>query len=130
MHPGSLQILHPDTYYEISLAKTLHDEGVRNFQSYLLIQCALVQQVLEAVEDKYLSCLRNSITGQVLSDIRDLILYLFRVYGKITLQQFKSKYDAIESVQYSIDELIDVVILAVEDSIDIDELVGRPYSPQ
>ena len=61
-HPGIFQIKHPATQYEIALAKTLHDESVRTFHSYQLIQHALIQQVLEAVEDKYLSSLRNQIT--------------------------------------------------------------------
>ena len=33
VHPGILTIVHPATQYEIALAKTLHDECVRNFQS-------------------------------------------------------------------------------------------------
>ena len=130
VHPGVLQVDLPATQFEIALAKTLHDENVRTFQSYLLIQRALVQQVLEAIEPKYLSSLRNRITGQVPSEIRDLILHLFRVYGKITPQHLKSKYDAVEALNYSIDEPIDVIFSAVEDLLEIGELAGRPYSPQ
>ena len=85
-HPGIFQVDLPATQFEISLAKTLHNENVRPFQSCLLIQHALVQQVLEAINEKYLSSLRNQITGQVPSDIRDLILHHFCVYGKITPQ--------------------------------------------
>ena len=87
VHPGILQVDLPATQFEIALAKTVHDENVRNFQSYLLVQRALVQQVLEAINEKYLSSLRNRITEQVPSEIRDLILHLFRVYGKITPQE-------------------------------------------
>ena len=63
IHPGILQIVHPATRYEIALAKTLHNKGVQTFQSYQLIQRELAQQVFDDVEDKHLSCLRNSITG-------------------------------------------------------------------
>ena len=109
IHPGILQIAHPATQHKIYLAKTLHDKGVRTFPSYQLIQRALIQQLLEDVEDKYLSSLRNRIICQVPSDIRDLILHLFRVYRKITPRQLKSKYDSFEAVKYSIDEPIDVI---------------------
>ena len=85
----------------------------------MLIQRALVQQVLEAIEPMYLSSLRNQITGQVPSEIRDLILHLFHVYGKITLQQLKSKYDTVEGLNYSIDEPIDVIFPAIEDLLEI-----------
>ena len=62
IHPGILQIIHPATQNERYLAKMLHKEGVRTFQYYQLIQRTLVQKILEAVEDKYLSSLRNRIT--------------------------------------------------------------------
>ena len=130
IHLGILQVGHPGTQYVISLDKTLHDEILRTFQSYQLIQCALVQQVLEAIKDKYLSSLRNRATGQIPFDIRDLILHIFRVYGKITFQQLKSKYNTVEALSYSIDEPINVVFSAIEDLLDIGKLAGRSYSLQ
>ena len=114
VHPSILNMVQPTTQYEIALIKTLHNEGVRNFQSYQLIQRALFQQLLESVEDKYSRTLRKQTTVQVPSDIRNLILHLFRVYGKITPQQLKSNYDTVEQVQCSIDEPIDVLFLLLD----------------
>ena len=74
----------------------MHDEALENFHSYQLVQLALVQQVLEAIETKYMSTLRNRITGQVPSDIRNLILNLFRIDVKITPQQLRTRYDNVE----------------------------------
>ena len=130
VHPGILKLVNPTTQYDIVITNMIHNEEVRNFQSYQLIQLALVQKLLEVVEDKYLSTLWKRITGQILLNIRDLILHVFRVCNKINPQQLKSKYDAVEAVSYSIDELIGVILSAVEDLIEIRELVGRPYSPQ
>ena len=50
------------------------------------------------MEDKYLRTLRSRITEQAPLDIRDLILHLFRVYGKMNPQQLKLKYDAVEAI--------------------------------
>ena len=99
------------------------------FHSYQLVQRALVQQVLEAMYAKYLSALRNYITGQVPSDIRTLILHLFRIYGKITPQQLRTRYENVKKMEYSIDEPIAIIFDAVEDLVEIGELAGRPYSP-
>ena len=85
-HPGILQVKLPATEYEIAFTKTLHDKSLCTFQLYLLIQHALVQQVLEVIDETYLSSLRTQITGHVPSDIRDVILHRFRVYDKITPQ--------------------------------------------
>ena len=116
IHPEIIQGEHPATQYEIALAKTLHDKSVRTFQLYLLIQRVLVQQVLDAIDKKYLSSLRNRFTGQVPSDIRDLILHLFCVYNKITLHQLKFKYDAVEGLNYSINEPNDVIFQPLKTS--------------
>ena len=87
VHLGSLTIVLLVTQYEIALVKTLHNEVIRVFQVYQLIQHVLVQQVLECIEDKYLTMLRSGITGQVLAKICTLVLHLFCIYGKISPQQ-------------------------------------------
>ena len=74
------------TQYQVALAKTVYDEATQTFQSYQLIQRALVQQVLETIKAKYLSSFRNRITRQFHAEIRTLILHLFQVYGKINPQ--------------------------------------------
>ena len=84
VHLGSLTIVLLVTQYEIALVKTLHNEVIRVFQVYQLIQHVLVQQVLECIEDKYLTMLRSGITGQVLAKIFTLVLHLFCIYGKIS----------------------------------------------
>ena len=48
------------------------------------------------------------------------------MYSKITPQYLKSNYDAVEALNYSIDEPINII----EDLLEIGELVGRPYFPQ
>ena len=82
VHPGTLTVDAGATQYEIALAKTKHEDAIQNFQSYQLVQRALIQQVLEAAKSRYLNSLRNRIIGQVSSDIRNLILYPFSVYER------------------------------------------------
>ena len=86
VHPGTLTHVQGATHFQIQAATTTYNEQLITFHSYQLVQRALVQHVLEAMDAKYLSALRNRITGQVPSDIRSLILPLFRIYGKITPQ--------------------------------------------
>ena len=74
----------PTTQYEIVLTKTVHDEVLKKFQAYTLIQCALVQQIFKCIEDKNLTVFRKRVMGQVPAKIRALGLYLFRIYGKIS----------------------------------------------
>ena len=62
-HPGTLSIPPNSTQYAIVLLKIQYDDAMRSYHLYLLVQRALIQQVLDTIERKYLIRLRNSLTG-------------------------------------------------------------------
>ena len=116
------------TQYVIALLKVQHEENLKNFSEYQLVQRALIQQVLEAIDGKYLTRMRNRVTGQVPTDIRLLIMSLFTIYGKISAHKLKEKYDAVATMPYDIVEPIDTIFDAVDDLREIAELANRPYT--
>ena len=61
VQPGHLRVAKGATQYQIALAKTIHEEATQTFQTYQLMQRALIQQVLEAITSKYLSSIRNRV---------------------------------------------------------------------
>ena len=126
VHSGTLTHAQGATHFQIQAATTTYNEQFITFHSYQLVQRALVQQVFEGINAKYLSALRNRITGQVPSDIRSLILPLFIIYGKNTPQQLRTRYDNIEKMKYSLDEPIAINFGAVEDLVEIGELYKIP----
>ena len=81
---------------------------------------ALVQQILEAIDGKYLSTLRNCITGQYLSDIRSLILHLFQMCRSITPQQLRARYDNVKKMEYSLEDPIEIVFDVVKNLVKIE----------
>ena len=116
------------TQFQITQAKSEHDEDLRVFREYTLMQRALIQQVLQAIDGKYLSALRNRVTGQIPNDTRSIMSYLFRVYGQITPAQLQDKEDTVKNFNYSMDEPIDSLFNEVEDLQELGELSGTPYS--
>ena len=64
------------------------------------MQHALIQQVLEALEAKILTRLRNHVTGQIPEDTRTLTLHLFWVYGKYQYQEITNQVR--QSIQYDL----------------------------
>ena len=127
--PGTLTVTAGPTC-GIAFAKKLHTDSLKSFQLYQLIQWALIQHIIGAIEPKYLITICNRITGQVLLEICMLILHLFSIYGEIMLQQSRNKYDGVEQVRYDISELIDTVSEEVDDVAEILDIADRPYSPQ
>ena len=68
-HPGTLTFPPNLMQYAIVLSKTQHDDVMRSYHLYLLVKCALIHQVLDDIESKYLNRLRNRLTVQVPNDM-------------------------------------------------------------
>ena len=63
VHPRTLTIIPGATQYQIDLAKTQYNEATRVFREYSLMKRALIQQVVTLINKKYLSSMRNRVTG-------------------------------------------------------------------
>ena len=103
--PIHLDILHVPldaTQYKIVRAKTQHDETLRQFSEYNLIQQVLIQQVLEIVEGKFLTLLQSRVTGQVPTNIRQLINSLFATYVENSVNKLKEKYNVVVAMSYCV----------------------------
>ena len=69
VHSGPLTTVPDATQYQIALVKSLHDKATRVFRDYALMQRALIQQLVMAIDNKYLSSMQNRITGQLPLDV-------------------------------------------------------------
>ena len=127
-HPGTLTVPPNSTKYAIFLLKTQHNDAMRTYLLYLLVQRALIQIVIDTIESKYLTWLRNRLTGQVLNDIWDLLFQLFQVYGKIIPKNLREHYEKVASMQYNIDEPLDIIYTSVDDLREIVEMSGKSYT--
>ena len=121
--PGAIQ-------YDIALNNTHHDENMRTFSGYQLVQRATIQQVLETMNSKYVTHLRTRIIGQFPTDIRLLMMSLFQIYGKISANNLKDKFDNVVTMSYGIGEPISVIFKAADDLREIVKLANWPYTNQ
>ena len=63
VHPGVLNVPSGAIKYTIVLLKTQHNESLKDFSEYQLVQRVAIQQVLEAIQAKFVTRLRNRVTG-------------------------------------------------------------------
>ena len=112
-HPGALSIPHGSTQFEIAHLKQTHEDTLAIFQDYQLMQRALIRQVLQAVDEQYIAALRNRVTGQIPPNCRDILLYLFRIYGKVTPQQLVNEEDTVKALKYDTTVPIDGIFNAI-----------------
>ena len=92
------------------------------------MQRALTQQLVAAIDPKYISALRNRVTGQLPQDVRNIFLYLFRVYGKIKTEFLLEKKYELETRSYYISDPIDTIFNEIEDLAELGELSAKPFS--
>jgi hypothetical protein len=64
-NPGPLTVRQPATQYEILLAEDQHKTAKKQFLEALLLECTLIQQIVDAIEPNYLCALRNPTTGAI-----------------------------------------------------------------
>lgn len=77
--------------FQIALAKSQREKVLFVFLEYTLMQRILIQQSVNMMDEKYLSSMRNIITRQLPNIMQDILLHLFRIYGKVKPKYVRAK---------------------------------------
>ena len=129
-NPGRLVIDGTETQYQIAQRRDEHTEALRVFQEYLGVERALIQQIVAAIEPKYLKALRNSVTNKIIQSIPSIFDYLFETYGDITPQELRHLTTQVESMNFPPNEPIDTIFTEIDDLSTIAELDRAPMTEQ
>ena len=76
--------------------KAEYDESICLWREVEDVERALVQQIVAAVEPKYLKALRKQLTTKIMRDVKGILSYLFDNYGKVppaVLKDMKRKVE-------------------------------------
>ena len=123
INPGPFTLPNNEaTPAEIALQKADWEERVRLWREVEAVERALVQQIVAAVEPKYLKALRNPVTTKITQNIKTILNHLFNNYGKLppsTINTMKRKVedytldptDPIDTLFVEIDDLVDILTL-------------------
>ena len=100
-HPGALNIANNATQYQIAIAREQHHENLRLFREIQAVERALIQQIVGAIDPKYLRALRNSATQQINKTIPEIFTHLFETYGDITTEDLASFRKRLEDLRFT-----------------------------
>lgn len=100
------------------------------FQEYLGVECALLQQIVAAVEPKYIKALRNPVTNKIVQSIPTIFDYLFETYGDVTPQELHHLTTQVESMNFPPNEPVDTFFTEIDYLGTITELARAPMSEQ
>ena len=100
------------------------------FQECLGVEHALIQQIVAAIEPKFLKALRNSVTNKIVQLIPDIFEQLFEMFGNVTPQELRQLTTQVETMTFPPSELVDTLFTEIDDLATITKLDKAPMTEQ
>ena len=117
-NPGPFNIT-ATTTRAIEQERANWEEEMRLWREVEAIERTLVQQIVQAVEPKYLKALRNPITTKITNDVKQILSYLFDNYGKVPPTVLKDMKRTVEDYELDPSDPIDLLFVQVDELADI-----------
>lgn len=128
-NPGVLVIPPGTTQHAATRMREDHVEALRIYRECIDVEQTLIQQVLEAIDEKYTKCLRNRLTQCVDMTLEALFTNLFRRYGLVTAQALAAFEKEVRDYRYDIIEPLSTVYDLIDDLELMDDAAATPYTP-
>ena len=125
-HPGIHNIPNGATQYVITNTRKTHHERIRLFREVTGVERNLIQQIVAAVDSKYIRALRNSITNQIRATVPQIFKHLVDNYGDICEEDLLIKRNWQESFRFDPNEPIDTIFIEVDNYAEICALADSP----
>ena len=113
-NPGRLIIKGTETQYQIAQRGDEHSEALRLFKEFVGVERALLQQIVAAIEPKYLKTIRNLVTNKIIQSIPDIFNYLFETDDDVTPQELRHLATQVESMTFPPNEPVDTIITEID----------------
>ena len=106
----------------------MHAEDLRLFREVLGVERTLIQQIVAALDPKYLKALRYPVTNKITSTIPEILLHLFNTYGHVTPTELYDLKQKVETMTFLPKEPIDTLIKEIDDLVDVADLAKLPIT--
>jgi hypothetical protein len=127
-HPGlQPNIANFASAAQVRAANAAFNERKRLYEEHAIINRALKQQIIDALDLKYIAALKNRITGFANTSASDLINHLKRNYMKIQPSQIADN-DALIKKAWDVNEPFEVLITQIEDAMAFADAAQTPYT--
>ena len=126
--PGPLEPVQGATQFQIQQPRETHAEATRLFREVLAVERTLIQQIVAAVDAKFLKALRDPVTNKITRTIPEILSHLFNAYGHVTPTELYELKQKVETMQFSPQEPVDTLITEIDDLADIADLAGSPIT--
>eukprot|EP00957_Ditylum_brightwellii_P136002 10371914-Ditylum_brightwellii.AAC.1 len=77
------------TQYQISQTKEQYYDKLCLFNEVNTVEKILIQQIVDAIDPKFLAAIRDPVTHQIALSLPDIIEHLFDNYGDVTAEELR-----------------------------------------
>ena len=113
---------------EITVQKIAHDDQKRLYNEVQAVEVALRNQIVEAIEEEYLTPLRNHTTDMINDPIPSIFTFLRDNYGKLAPAQLKERETEIDNLVYDPSQNVDIIFNKIQEFQDLCTLLDNPKS--
>ena len=124
----TIRLLERDSQYILAEKRHNYDRQLQVYKDCVAMERILVQQIINAVEPKYLKPLRDAVTNKLNRSIPAILQYLFDTYGDVSPQEFINLRHQVETMSFDPQDPVDVVFTEIDDLAEIAEAIGDPLT--
>eukprot|EP00957_Ditylum_brightwellii_P101687 7749475-Ditylum_brightwellii.AAC.1 len=135
--PGTIQYLHPTNpgslvipgnpmQFQIAHAHDLHEEHLHLFQKVNNIEHTLIQQIVKAFDEKYLTVICNPVTHKITRTIPQIFDYLFDAYGDVSPSQLQELCNMLENFNFNPYEPVDILYTEINSFANLAKIGHSP----
>ena len=114
--------------YVLTEKRHTYDKNLEVYKECVAMERILIQQIINAVEPKYLKPLRNSTTNKLTQSIPNILQYLFDAYGDVSPQEFLTLRHQLETMTFDPQGPVDVIFTEIDDLAEILDAIGDPLT--
>ena len=97
-------------------------ERVGVFKEVLAVEHILIQQIVAALDSKYVKTLGDPITNKITRSISEIFAHLFDAYGHVTPTELFELKNKVENIQFSPQEPVNTLMTEIDNLADITDL--------
>ena len=90
----------------------------------------MIQQIVSAVDGKFLQALRSPITTNITKTIPEIFTYLFDNYGQMSSRELSALKTKLEEMTFELKEPVDTIFTEINDFANIANIVKSPLTEQ
>ena len=124
----TLRLTNSDSQYVLAEKRHTYDKNLQVYKECVAMERILIQQIINAVEPKYLKPLRDSVTNKLNQSIPNILQYLFDTYGDVSPQEFLTLRHQLETMTFDPQDPVDVIFTEIDELAEVADAIGDPLT--